>query len=205
MPRRGHVCTRDDCSCPIGKARRGERGKAGVKLTVRVPADVADWLRAHGPRGVSGAVSEAVRKAMEGGSGKESPKRAKLPDRIYVYALRDPRDDSVRYVGQCLNPRVRLRQHRLDKAAGRKYVWIAELEHLRLRPVMEILDIATSLLDADTKEMAWCEKLRWDGLLNGNMRVVHQQPCGCRKCTRVERRKSPEAFAVGARITAGAF
>lgn len=64
MPRKGHVCTRPDCPCPIGQARRGERPPAGVVLSVRVPEDVAAWLR---QRNVSQFVTEAARREMGGG------------------------------------------------------------------------------------------------------------------------------------------
>lgn len=59
----------------------------------------------------------------------------------YIYALIDPRDNQVRYVGRTVNPDSRLYQH-LKKSTGlAKQLWLAELKAIGLTPKFEILEI----------------------------------------------------------------
>lgn len=56
-----------------------------------------------------------------------------------LYALRDPRDRRVRYVGGSTRPRARLRQHVEAPSSRRVQEWIAELAAAAMRPILEIL------------------------------------------------------------------
>jgi len=59
----------------------------------------------------------------------------------FIYALRDPRDRSVHYIGKSNSPRSRLLQHLEDKTSNaQKAAWIDELVAVGLRPALEILD-----------------------------------------------------------------
>lgn len=61
----------------------------------------------------------------------------------YIYALKDPRDDSVRYVGRTAHPDWRVAQHcytRFEKNA-QKREWIESLLALELKPVLEVLEV----------------------------------------------------------------
>ena len=59
----------------------------------------------------------------------------------YIYALHDPRDGTVHYIGKSNSPRSRLMQHLEDKTCNTKKVaWIDELAAAGLRPSLEILD-----------------------------------------------------------------
>lgn len=61
---------------------------------------------------------------------------------IFIYALIDPRDNAVRYVGRTVYPDLRLSQH-LGKCTGKaKQEWLAELKANGLTPRMEILEQA---------------------------------------------------------------
>ncbi len=59
-----------------------------------------------------------------------------------VYALADPRDDSIRYVGYSSDPCKRFREHLRGKADGNeeKEAWIAELRDAGTRPELVILE-----------------------------------------------------------------
>lgn len=60
---------------------------------------------------------------------------------IYIYILKDPRDNSVRYVGATANPERRLSGHFYNATGNeRKREWIGELKQLNIRPIMEILE-----------------------------------------------------------------
>ena len=58
-----------------------------------------------------------------------------------VYALRDPRDNTIRYVGMSVDARQRLTQH-LHGYVGNKYErrWISELQKIGLSPTLLILE-----------------------------------------------------------------
>lgn len=75
---------------------------------------------------------------------------------IFIYALRDPRDNVVRYVGSTANPRRRLNGHCCIGSAGSKAkrAWVAELAATGLRPSMEILE-ATTGTGYSEAESAW--------------------------------------------------
>lgn len=77
-----------------------------------------------------------------------------------IYALVDPRNDAVRYVGRAYEPQIRLKAHlRSERAANpAKYRWLRELERHGLFPRMEILEgVYGSLEDADGHERVWIQ------------------------------------------------
>lgn len=93
----------------------------------------------------------------------------------FVYALRDPQTDAVRYIGQCRLPMSRLEHHiseALDPDAdiapssGARRDWIRGLAREGLYPSLVILDVASSAADAVRKETTQILEHR-DALLNG--------------------------------------
>lgn len=57
---------------------------------------------------------------------------------IFIYALRDPRTNAVRYVGQTIDPKVRYRHH-LGGGTKSTRAWIVELRRAKLVPALEIV------------------------------------------------------------------
>jgi hypothetical protein len=76
-------------------------------------------------------------------------------NKIFVYALIDPRTSEVRYVGVSKNPYLRYRLHVGDSehAPQKVHGWILELRALGLRPIIQILEC----FDDDGSDI-WREK-----------------------------------------------
>jgi hypothetical protein len=78
-----------------------------------------------------------------------------------VYHLVDPRDKSVRYVGMTKNPKNRLRSH-IAEAKERnntsKKKWIRELLSLGMQPVMAVVGMAPSEIEARAIESHECQR-----------------------------------------------
>ena len=65
--------------------------------------------------------------------------------KAYIYALVDPRDDSVRYVGRSVKPKARLQQHLSDKTTNlEKIAWLDDLKTIGLKPALRILEETTA-------------------------------------------------------------
>lgn len=60
---------------------------------------------------------------------------------VFIYALIDPRDANVRYVGRSFVPEDRYKKHLKDKTDTHKTRWIKQLEDARLQPELKILDV----------------------------------------------------------------
>lgn len=58
----------------------------------------------------------------------------------FIYALRDPRDNEIRYVGKSDNPHKRLIGHLSDTTVCYRTNWVAELRREKLIPEIMILD-----------------------------------------------------------------
>jgi hypothetical protein len=60
----------------------------------------------------------------------------------YIYTLKDPINNEIRYVGKANNPKVRLRNHlnisKKDQIYKRN--WILKLRKLEVKPIMEVID-----------------------------------------------------------------
>lgn len=83
----------------------------------------------------------------------------------YIYALRDPRDGRVRYVGKSVNPKARYGKHLREVRSTPKCRWIEELKAEGLKPELVLLH------KCKHKDIIACER-RWiakhDDLLNAN-------------------------------------
>lgn len=89
----------------------------------------------------------------------------------YIYALVDPRDGAIRYVGKTVDIKIRLVQHFSDGGgAKRKHEWLRELRTLSLAPEVKILAEVDSE-NCFIEEKVWIKKMIADGcdLVNGNM------------------------------------
>ena len=67
-------------------------------------------------------------------------------EQSFIYALKDPRDEVVRYVGKSDVPKQRYRQHlrNTDSEGNRVQRWLAELEALGLSAEMVVLEAVSS-------------------------------------------------------------
>lgn len=85
---------------------------------------------------------------------------------VAIYALIDPRDDTIRYVGRSARPATRLSQHlRTGSRAVRG--WVSELRTLGLAPRQEILEYV-STENAHSSEAKWIARHQVENLLNVN-------------------------------------
>lgn len=77
---------------------------------------------------------------------------------FFIYALIDPRDKAVRYVGCTLDMRQRYSAHlsALEQSEGnrRRCEWVRELRALNLRPEMLLLDQKIGIAAAHISEQA---------------------------------------------------
>jgi GIY-YIG catalytic domain len=89
---------------------------------------------------------------------------------IYIYALVDPRDGRMRYIGKTTNPVKRFREHCNDKNAKlHRVCWIQSLKRQNLLPVMDILSELSDEANWQKEEMTWISCARDAGcdLTNG--------------------------------------
>jgi hypothetical protein len=78
-----------------------------------------------------------------------------------IYALQDPRNFAIRYVGMTNNPNMRYFSHVSGlECSPKKNEWIKEVKGAHLMPLMEILDNAPTEEDARKKEAFWIHLFR---------------------------------------------
>lgn len=82
---------------------------------------------------------------------------------VFIYALVDPRDSAIRYVGQALKPKRRLKEHiqsarKQNSKNPHKDGWIRQLLELGLCPELEILEFCC-IEDSPERERLWIKKL----------------------------------------------
>ncbi len=81
-----------------------------------------------------------------------------MRDRTYtIYALTDPRDNGVRYIGITVNPDERLKQHIWGDMNIRKREWIHELNRSGLAPIMYTIETAETEGEALEREAHWIQ------------------------------------------------
>jgi hypothetical protein len=62
-------------------------------------------------------------------------------EKTHIYALVDPKDKSIRYIGKSDKPKYRFLQHMADKTSNRqKAAWITSLQNRGLKPKLKILE-----------------------------------------------------------------
>lgn len=80
-----------------------------------------------------------------------------------VYALIDPRDDQVRYIGKSTNVDIRVKAHIRERGTTRKIRWIQTLIRDSEKPKVQILETGTGdWEDAETKWIAYYRSLGYD-------------------------------------------
>jgi predicted GIY-YIG superfamily endonuclease len=88
----------------------------------------------------------------------------------FIYALGDPRDGAVRYVGCTINPVSRFRDHVAASYDTSTYAWCRELRALGMKPVLLCLQTTDNYENAGRLEVGMMTTLRQEGhrLLNRN-------------------------------------
>ena len=116
----------------------------------------------------------------------KSPVKPHKKDLVrYIYALIDPRDDAVRYVGCAGDIDERLRQHMRSKNLSLpKYRWLAELKQCDLSPRLEILETVEGYLPTFAREEYWVKKLMGAGAPLTNVLLTREIPLERKKVTR---------------------
>jgi hypothetical protein len=89
---------------------------------------------------------------------------------VSIYILTDPRDNSVRYVGQSADPASRLLGHISDNhmiTKSRKHSWVLNLRAIGMTPRMFVVDNVETA-ESNAAERRWIEHFRAKGadLLN---------------------------------------
>lgn len=87
---------------------------------------------------------------------------------IYIYALADPRNNQVRYVGKTNSPKKRLASHVYEihspSSTGKvKKSWLHDLVAEGVYPTMIILDIVSGD-ECRVQEQLWIDRLRQSGV-----------------------------------------
>ncbi len=74
-----------------------------------------------------------------------------------IYALLDPRDESVRYIGTAIDPTGRLKKHMREKrdAHTPKGRWLAELQRQNMEPIVCVLESNLTFIGAFAREEYW--------------------------------------------------
>lgn len=76
----------------------------------------------------------------------------------YIYGLVDPIDNEIRYVGQSLEPHIRIGEHLRDRTGSPKSVWLQALYAKSLIPLVVILE-TVSCDDPYYRERHWINRL----------------------------------------------
>ncbi len=71
----------------------------------------------------------------------------------FIYALADPRDDEIRYIGKSVDVATRVKCHMRDQGSTRKARWLRSLVALGLEPSVMLLQSGTG--DWEIAERAW--------------------------------------------------
>jgi len=98
---------------------------------------------------------------------------------MVVYALADPRDGKVRYIGITNNLLARFNEHmRLSGENSRKHAWLQELVDAYMLPIMYTLEVVQVYTEARAQEVAWIQIYRGHGadLLNDEANRVPFAP-----------------------------
>jgi hypothetical protein len=111
---------------------------------------------------------EGVCRRWRGGAGAYVLHHASYPSGLvrevdyYIYVLRDPRDNAVRYVGRTKNLKGRFQQHLYNKSDGSfvhaRREWIQEVRSVGLRPLLEVVETLRAPVDealVSERERRW--------------------------------------------------
>lgn len=83
---------------------------------------------------------------------------------VFIYALVDPRNNELRYIGKTTRPKKRLWEHirKSRDVNSKKNIWIQELISLEMKPLIKILEQASDL-DWKNREIYWIKTFKNSG------------------------------------------
>jgi hypothetical protein len=99
-------------------------------------------------------------------------------DTVVVYALCDPRDGDVRYIGVTNSVLGRFKEHmRMYGGNERKNAWLRELLNKQMLPLLHTLEIMEDERQWRDREIAWIEAYTASGadLLNDEISKLKQK------------------------------
>lgn len=79
------------------------------------------------------------------------------PGQYIIYALKDPMDHRVRYVGMTCHPSRRAAEHQRERGNFHKEAWIQRLALHHRRPVMLELERTETVVRAREREQRWID------------------------------------------------
>ena len=110
----------------------------------------------------------------------------------YIYALVDPSDKSMRYVGYTSDPKHRICAHIGTTFADTpRAIWIVHLKERGLQPILKALQ-CVPLADATLHETKWIRNLRSAGVPLLNCKISRSDTYGAKR--RRRRRKAYNAL-----------
>lgn len=75
---------------------------------------------------------------------------------IYIYGLKDPRNNEIRYVGKSINPTLRYSEHIHEKKTNKeKMEWLKDLSDNGAKPELVILETIGEDVDWQEREKYW--------------------------------------------------
>src|SRR5437660_7006885 len=93
-----------------------------------------------------------------------------------IYALIDPRENTISYIGCAVDIEKRFKEHLKDRANTPKCQWLAELKRRGLSPQLEILETSRSFFNAFNRENYWINKMLSAGVPLTNSIVMKCNP-----------------------------
>ncbi|MGW6424690.1 GIY-YIG nuclease family protein [Nocardia sp. NPDC055053] len=81
-----------------------------------------------------------------------------VDDAWFIYALMDPRDGCIRYIGKSVNVEQRVKAHLRETGSTKKIRWIQSLKRASLTP--EIILLAEGFGDWESAEIEWIAYFR---------------------------------------------
>lgn len=97
----------------------------------------------------------------------------------FIYALSDPRDNQIRYIGKTDNLSRRFKMHLTEKYKSYKCNWIKSLLSINLKPNMLILESVPVDKDWESREIYWIQFYREQGCNLTNMTDGGDQGPNC--------------------------
>ena len=92
--------------------------------------------------------------------------------KYFIYALSDPKDNKIHYIGQSIDPKRRYFDHYHD--AGSTSLWIRELIEEGLRPLLSIIE-ETDVENVRDREAYWIDFYCQQGEPLENQQLTHRE------------------------------